>query len=222
MTLVLATVCRDGIAFAYDKLSINGGGLSTSLVDKVLIVDNLAVGVAGSFCDGFDGVISDFNQAYGAVPEIKILDALERRKSKYGFLGNIEENIEDYLVGVSEKRTRLYSGSIGANDLTEILCGGIGSGFYPEIERYLKRHFKYERTLEDAVEFLNEGMQMAFELNESDSCKLLGLGFTIVTEEGIRRKTIKQRSLLPFAENLGVREHLISIFNKIPIKPQKY
>jgi len=199
--IVLATRFRDGVAFAYDRLITNANNGPESLTDKVLIANDLAVGIAGSFL-GFNDIIDDFSQSSSKEAVKKGLERRMQRNLGLSWLSFSSFNsrpflfpTQSYLIGYMDSGPKLYNADNVAL-LMEIPFGGIGSGYYPEVRSHLEKHLDTDRTLEDTVEVLNDGMQIAFEINEKDDKKLQGLGFTTITKRGVYTHKPPKRQLV--------------------------
>jgi 20S proteasome alpha/beta subunit len=198
MTLVLASKFKEGVAFAYDKLVYDGNGTPKHLEDKVYVLNNLAVGMSGNIIDQ-DECASGLAEKYGHLLSDtnsrlmmhSMTDARSRsRLQKLGFNG-VGIFRESYLFGFMEKGNPhlfFYDDTLTGRP-AERDWEGVGFGMYPEVRSHMERNYDSNRALDDAVKVLNDGMQIAFEVNRTngDEMRLSGLGFTVVTNEGVRR-----------------------------------
>lgn len=199
MTLVLASKFKKGIAFANDRLVYGGTqGIPKGLEDKVYILGNLAVGMSGNIVNP-DECASGIAREYGML--IKNADPKALMHSlTHARIGKRLQQMswdlrkafrEIYLFGFmdgGEANLFLYDDTETGRPV-ERDWEGIGFGMYPEVRSYMEANFDPNKTLDEAVNFLNGGMQMAFKINRTngDQYALSGLGFTVVTDEGVRR-----------------------------------
>lgn len=198
MTLVLASKFRDGVAFAYDKLVYGGQGIPKGLEDKVSLLGNLAVGMSGNIVDGDEcasGIAKQFGMLLGnSDPQLLMYSLSHSRTSRR--LQRLDLDLikafrESYLFGFmdGQKPRLFFYDDTQTGRPIEKDCEGIGFGMYPEVRSHMERYFDRNRPLDDVVNVLNDGMQIAFEVNRTsdDEYRLSGLGFTVVTNEGVRR-----------------------------------
>lgn len=199
MTLVLASKFKGGIAFAYDRLVYQGiDGIPARLEDKVYILGSLAVGISGNIFNP-DGCASGIARRYSALlgdldPGMLMKSLIQARTGERLRCMSLDLRntfVEMYLFGFmdnGEPRLFLYDDTKTGIPV-EREWEGIGFGMYPEVGFYMGSNFDPNRPLDEAVDVLNEGMQIAFRINSSngDQYALSGLGFTVVTDEGIRR-----------------------------------
>jgi len=199
MTLVLASKFKNGVAFANDRLVYGGTqGIPKGLEDKVYILGNLAVGMSGNIVDS-DECASGIAREYGmllenAEPKALMHSLTSTRTGKR--LQQMSWDLmkafrESYLFGFmdnGEPKLFLYDDTETGRPV-EREWEGIGFGMYPEVREYMGANFDPNKNLDEAVNFLNNGMQIAFRINRTngDQYALSGLGFTVVTDEGIRR-----------------------------------
>lgn len=234
MTLVLASKFKKGVAFANDRLVYSGTqGIPKGLEDKVYVLGNLAVGMSGNIVDS-DECASGIARKYGMLLEntdpkalMHSLTLARTGKRLQQMSCDLRKAFrESYLFGFmdnGEAKLFLYDDTETGRPL-ERDWEGIGFGMYPEVRSYMEANFNPDRTLDEAVNFLNDGMQMAFRINRTngDQYALSGLGFTVVTDEGVRRhqrqiSDIELRFLLSqygsqtgYGEQIG-KENLIKV-----------
>ena len=199
MTLILASKFKNGVAFAYDRLVYEGKRrIPSRLEDKVFIIGNLAVGISGSFIEQGNSVIcvaKNNSVLLNNINPKKLMYDLAKTRTIYrlrkGGFNWIENYKESYIFGFMDNgKPKLFF-----YDDTRIIYPrerefvGTGFGMYPDVVSHMEKNFNPNRTLTEAIDFLNDGMQIAFRINRTNGDKYLlsGLGFTIVTNKEIKR-----------------------------------
>lgn len=209
MTLILAAKYDSGIAFAYDKnkpyhldvRAMNSGNITlgsknrpSTYRDKVIIAGDIAVGVDGDPVER--NIVANFRNVQ-EIYENKVLavrSALEHRSNlrqkSSETLPNHTAPKETYIIGFlhNESPKLFFYDDQCSNGVIEVnRWAGIGFGVYPEVWSHLEEN-EGDGSLEDILKILNEGMDIALEVNNSDEKVLLGKGFTVINNEGVKRK----------------------------------
>ncbi len=204
MTIVLASKFNWGVAFAYDLLFVDQNNKFLCLEDKVYSLGGLAVGVSGTFTANekdriqvLSKTISDSLQ--GISPRVLMEKLTMARSSRRIELGikHQRQYPEQYLFAFMEwDKPWLYQqcdleGLVQPQEIER--CAAIGAGAYPEVKLHLQLQYRAGMAVEESIDFLGQGLQLAFEKNTAskDNFELAGQGFTTVTVNGIERYSRK-------------------------------